>query len=51
MTIGSVSDPDPYSMAAWIRIHIPNADQYPDPRGLKKSQNQGNNAAKRHNQA
>jgi hypothetical protein len=37
MTIGSVSDPDPYSMTAWIRIHIPKADQYRDPRGLKRA--------------
>jgi predicted small integral membrane protein len=32
---GSVSDPDPYSMAAWIRIRIPNVD--PDPGCLKRA--------------
>jgi hypothetical protein len=33
----SVSDPDPHSMAAWIRIRIPKAD----PGGLKRAKNEG----------
>jgi hypothetical protein len=39
----SASDPDPHSMAAWIRIRIPNAD--PDPIGLKRAKKEGENAS------
>jgi hypothetical protein len=40
----SVEDPDPHYMAAWIRIHIPNAD----PGGLERVRRKGEkNSAKK----
>jgi hypothetical protein len=38
---------DPHSMAALIRIHIPNADLNPDLGGVKRAKMQGKTAAKR----